>query len=46
MAETIINCKPAYITDDAGNRLTFWYDPAGERVFADRAGTPLPPIPP
>ncbi len=44
MIETIINYKPQYITDKAGRRVKFRYDPDGTRVFCDEQSHPVPAI--
>ena len=41
MIETVINYKPQYITDKAGRRVNFRYDPEGTRVFSDEQGKPI-----
>jgi len=41
MIETVINYKPQYITDKAGRRVNFRYDPGGTRIFSDERGQAL-----
>ncbi len=42
MIETVINYKPQYVTDKAGRRVNFRYEPDGTRVFSDEQGRPVP----
>ncbi|HMO50996.1 MAG TPA: efflux RND transporter permease subunit [Kiritimatiellia bacterium] len=41
MVETVINYRPEFLTDAAGRRITFRYDPQGVDFFRDSAGNPL-----
>lgn len=42
MIETVINYHPQFISDRAGNRLTFRFHPDSLDLFRDRDGAPLP----
>ncbi len=41
MIETVINYKPQYVTDKAGRRVDFRYEPDGTRLFSDEQGQPI-----
>jgi len=41
MIETVVNYKPQYITDKAGRRVKFRYEPDGVSLFCDEQGRPL-----
>lgn len=42
MIETIINYKSEFLSDKAGRRLSFAFDSAGEDLFRDQEGKPVP----
>ncbi len=44
MIETILHYKPEYLTDAAGERLSFAYDPDEQDYFRDAGGEPLPAL--
>ena len=41
MIETVINYHSEYLTDRAGHRLKFKYDPEGQELAQDKDGNPL-----
>ncbi len=41
MFETVINYKSQYVTDKAGRRVNFRFDPDGTRLFSDEQGQPI-----
>ncbi|MFO8013649.1 MAG: efflux RND transporter permease subunit [Phycisphaerae bacterium] len=42
MIETVINYKSEYVTDKAGRRTTFRFNPNGTDLFRNEAGEPVP----
>ncbi|MBN2489854.1 MAG: efflux RND transporter permease subunit [Planctomycetes bacterium] len=42
MVETILNYRPEFVTDRAGNRVRFRFAPGETDLFRDEAGQPLP----